>query len=476
MNLESLLLMRPEIGLITIIVLLIVFEIFSNKKQKGNIIPFALVLLAINTILGFFPLKAGELFGGMFRTNALLYFFKTTISLGVFILLLQSADWLKEKIVSENKAAEFIILILSSLLGAYFMISAGDFLMFYIGLELTTLPVAALVAYETLKRKSAEGAVKYILSSALASGTALFGISLLYATTGTIYFEGMAEILTSSNLSILGFIFFFLGLAFKISLVPFHFWTADVYEGAPINVASYLSVISKGAAVVILMILLFTVFKPLMPTWNKIIYIVIIATMFTGNLFALRQQNMKRFLAYSSIAQAGFILLGLLSVDQLGTATIIYFVAIYIFSNLGAFGVVQAISTATNKENIHDYEGLYRTNPKLSMVMMLALFSLAGIPPLAGFFGKFFLYAAAASKGYWILVFIAVVNATISLYYYLLVVRAMFLRKGEHPIPYFKSGNYMRLGLIIAAIGILIIGLYSPIYEYIYSFSNVFLN
>jgi NADH-quinone oxidoreductase subunit N len=213
-----------------------------------------------------------------------------------------------------------------------------------------------------------------------------------------------------------------------------------------------------------------------MPTWNKIIYIVIIATMFTGNLFALRQQNMKRFLAYSSIAQAGFILLGLLSVDQLGTATIIYFVAIYIFSNLGAFGVVQAISTATNKENIHDYEGLYRTNPKLSMVMMLALFSLAGIPPLAGFFGKFFLYAAAASKGYWILVFIAVVNATISLYYYLLVVRAMFLRKGEHPIPYFKSGNYMRLGLIIAAIGILIIGLYSPIYEYIYSFSNVFLN
>jgi NADH-quinone oxidoreductase subunit N len=185
---------------------------------------------------------------------------------------------------------------------------------------------------------------------------------------------------------------------------------------------------------------------------------------------------MKRFLAYSSIAQAGFILLGLLSVDQLGTATVIYFVAIYIFSNLGAFGVVQAISSATNKENIDDYEGLYRTNPKLSLVMMLALFSLAGIPPLAGFFGKFFLYTAAASKGYYVMVFIAVVNATISLYYYLLVVRAMFLRKGENPIPYFRSGNYMRLGLLIAAIGILVIGLYSPIYEYIYSFSNVFLN
>ncbi|MDX1829527.1 MAG: NADH-quinone oxidoreductase subunit N [Lutibacter sp.] len=476
MNLESLLLMRSEIGLTAIIVLLIIFEIFTNKKQKANIIPFALILLAINTILGFFPLNTGEIFGGMFRTNTLLHFFKTTLSLGVLILLLQSADWLKEKIVAENKATEFIILIISSLLGAYFMISAGDFLMFYIGLELTTLPVAALVAYETYKRISAEGAVKYILSSALASGTSLFGISLLYATTGTIYFDAMAEILTSSNLAILGFVFFFSGLAFKISLVPFHFWTADVYEGSPINVASYLSVISKGAAVVILMILLFTVFKPLMPAWNKIIYIVTIATMFTGNLFALRQQNMKRFLAYSSIAQAGFILLGLLSVDQLGTATVIYFVAIYIFSNLGAFGVVQAISSATNKENIDDYEGLYRTNPKLSLVMMLALFSLAGIPPLAGFFGKFFLYTAAASKGYYVMVFIAVVNATISLYYYLLVVRAMFLRKGKNPIPYFRSGNYMRLGLLIAAIGILVIGLYSPIYEYIYSFSNVFLN
>lgn len=476
MNLDSLLLMRSEIGLTAIIVLLIIFEIFTSKKQKANIIPFAIILLAINTILGFFPLNTGELFGGMFRTNTLLHFFKTTLSLGVLILLLQSADWLKEKIVAENKATEFIVLIISSLLGAYFMISAGDFLMFYIGLELTTLPVAALVAYETYKRISAEGAVKYILSSALASGTALFGISLLYATTGTIYFDAMAEILTSSNLAILGFVFFFSGLAFKISLVPFHFWTADVYEGAPINVASYLSVISKGAAVVILMILLFTVFKPLMPAWNKIIYIVTIATMFTGNLFALRQQNMKRFLAYSSIAQAGFILLGLLSVDQLGTTTVIYFVAIYIFSNLGAFGVVQAISSATNKENIDDYEGLYRTNPKLSLVMMLALFSLAGIPPLAGFFGKFFLYTAAASKGYYVMVFIAVVNATISLYYYLLVVRAMFLRKGDNPIPYFRSGNYMRLGLLIAAIGILVIGLYSPIYEYIYSFSNVFLN
>jgi len=476
MSWESLLLMRNEMGLLAVIILLLIFEIFSTKAQKGKIVSVAIVLFIIHTLIGFLPLNQGTLFGGMFKTHALLYFFKNTLNIGVLILLLQSADWLNKTVVEQNKSTEFFVLLFSSLLGMYFMISAGDFLMFYIGLELATLPVAALVAYETYKRDSAEGGVKFILSSALASGTALLGISFLYATTGTIYFDAMAAILSTSNLSVLGFILFFSGLAFKISLVPFHFWTADVYQGAPISIASFLSVISKGAAVMILMIILFTVMKPLMPVWSKIIYMVAIATMFIGNLFALRQKNMKRFLAYSSIAQAGFILLGFLSNDELGYSTIVYFIAVYIFSNLGAFGVVQAISTSSGKENMDDYEGLYRTNPKLSLVMMLALFSLAGIPPLAGFFGKFFLYAAAASKGYYFLVFIAVVNATISLYYYLLVVRAMFLRKNPNAIPFFKSKMYMRLGLILAALGILITGVYSPLYNYIFEISNSFLN
>lgn len=182
---------------------------------------------------------------------------------------------------------------------------------------------------------------------------------------------------------------------------------------------------------------------------------------------------MKRFLAFSSIAQAGFILLGLITGNQLGTATIVYFVVIYIFSNLAAFGVVQSISLNTGKEEIDDYNGLYRTNPYISLIMMLALFSLAGIPPVAGFFGKFFLFTAAASKGYYLLVFLAVVNVTISLYYYLLVIRAIFIRKSENPIPYFKNKIYMRLGLLIAAIGILVLGLYSPLYDYIYELSSV---
>lgn len=474
MNLNSFIAMRQEIFLLTILLLLIVGEIFINKNKKESLVHFALFLFGIHTIIGFFAIEETSLFGGMFRTNTLIHFFKNALNVGVLIVLLQSADWIKEKMVPLNKGTEFFMLLFSSLLGMYFMISAGDFLMFYIGLELSTLPVAALVAWETSKRISSEAGVKFILSAGLASGASLFGISLLYAATGSIYFADISAVLSSTNLTLLGFILFFSGLAFKISLVPFHLWTADVYEGAPIGVASYLSVISKGAAAFILMILLFTVLKPLMHVWENIIYVVALATMFIGNLFALRQQNMKRFLAFSSIAQAGFILLGLITGTQLGTATVVYFVLVYIFTNLAAFGVVQAIALQTGKENRDDYNGLYRTNPNLSLVMMLALFSLAGIPPVAGFFGKFFLFAAAASKGYYLLVFLAVVNVTISLYYYLLVVRAMFIRKSDNPIPFFKSKIYMRLGLLLTVLGILVLGLYSPLYDYIFELSTIF--
>ena len=474
MELSSFLSMRHEILLLAITLLVLIGEIFIPQNKKHSIVHLAIFLFGLHTIIGFLPTDESSLFGGMFRTNGMIHFFKNVLNIGVFILLLQSADWLQEKVMDQNKGTEFFILLFSSLLGMYFMISSGDFLMFYLGLELSTLPVAALAAYETTNRKSSEAGIKLILSSALASGVSLFGISMLYATSGSIYFNDIIEMITSTDLTILGMILFFAGLAFKISLVPFHFWTADVYEGAPISIASYLSVISKGAAVFILMILLFTVMKPLMHVWENMIYVIAVLTMFIGNLFALRQQNMKRFLAFSSIAQAGFILLGLIAGKQLGTATIVYFVLIYIFSNLAAFGVVQAISLQTGKENIKDYEGLYRTNPNLSLVMMLALFSLAGIPPVAGFFGKFFLFTAAASKGYYLLVFLAVVNVTISLYYYLIVVRAMFLRKSDNPIPFFKNKVYMRLGLLITVIGILVLGLYSPLYDYIYNLSEIF--
>jgi len=470
MGLENFLLMRHELVLTLITLIILIAEISVKDENSRKLRPFSIILFFIATVIGFLPLGEGTLFGGMYQTSGLIVTMKNILNIGVLIILIQSYTWLGN---DENKikVSEFFILILSTLLGMDFMISSGDFLMFYIGLELASIPVASLAAYERKKSKSAEAGIKLILMSALSSGILLYGISMIYGTTGSTYFSEVAQAYTSSNLQTLAFIFFFAGMAFKISIVPFHLWTADVYEGAPVNVTSYLSVISKGAAVFIFTIVLFTVFRTITNVWQDVVYITAVLTMTIGNLFAIRQKNLKRFLAFSSISQAGFIFLGIIGGNKLGMTSVVYFMLIYIFSNLGAFGVISAISNKTGKEDMNDYDGLYLTNPKLSLVMMLALFSLAGIPPVAGFFGKFFLFTAAAQQGFFILILIAVLNTIISLYYYLLVVKAMFINKSENPIPYFKCDGYTRLGLLMCVIGIFATGFLSIIFEYIRSFS-----
>ena len=473
MNLDNFMLMRDEVVLTAILLLLLVAEVVLSQKNKKYLIQIGLVLFAGYTVQAFFPNETGELFGGSYKTYPLVHFFKAILAFGVFMILLQSVAWIKEKLLPYDFTAEFFILIFSSLIGLNFMVSAGDFLMFYLGLELSTMPIIALTAFEFWNHRSVEAGIKYIMLASVSSAILLFGVSLVYATAGSIQFDVIKDAMHLPLLEIIGLIMIFIGVGFKISLVPFHFWAADVYEGAPTVISNYLSVISKGGAVYVLMTLLFIVFKAFQTEWNWIMYGISILTMLIGNLFALRQQNMKRFLAFSSVAQAGFILLAMLSNNELGVKAIIYFLLIYIFSNVAAFGVVQVISLKTGKENIDDYTGLYRTNPKLSLVLMIALFSLAGIPPVAGFFAKFFLYAAAASKGYYLLIFIAVLNVTISLYYYLLPVRAAFLRTSENPIPYFKSDVYSKLAFVIAMVGLLVLGLYSGVFEYISGMSNI---
>ncbi|MEI6898235.1 MAG: NADH-quinone oxidoreductase subunit N [Bacteroidota bacterium] len=465
------LIMRHELLLITITVILLLTEIFLPNGKKHRIITPAIILMALVTIIGFLPSPTGSLFGGMYQTSQLTLLMKNILNIGVLIVFVQSVTWLRKEENCE-KVGEYFILLLSTLIGMNYMICSGDFMMFYLGLELATIPIATLAAYDRYKEHSAEAGVKLIFTSALSSGILLYGLSMIYGTTGSVYFDEVKAAFTGSTLQILGFIFFFAGMSFKISFVPFHLWTADVYEGAPINVTSYLSVISKGAAAFIFTILLFTVFSRIAIMWKDLIYVVSILTMTLGNLFAMRQRNIKRFLAFSSIAQAGFILLGIIGQSQLGMTTVIYFVLIYIFSNLGAFGVAAIIENKTGKLSIDDYDGFYRTNPLLSLTMMLALFSLAGIPPVAGFFGKFFLFAAAAKQGMYILVFIAVLNTIVSLYYYLLVIKAMFLNRSDQPIAYFKSDFYSKLGLAICIAGIIIIGFASPVYEFILNLSH----
>ncbi len=470
MNWEQILIMRNEILLAIAAMLVLIAEILNSDKSKTGIRNFAILLFAAVTAIGFMPNIQGSLFGDMYISDSARMMMKNVLNIGVLIIFIQSGSWLK---LENNKIhiSEYYILLMSTLIGMDYMISSGDFLMFYLGLELATIPIASLAALERYKNKSAEAGIKLILTSALSSGILLYGISMIYGTTGTLYFSKIAEVYTNAPLHILAFIFFFAGMAFKISLVPFHLWTPDVYEGAPVNISSYLSVISKGAAVFIFTIILFTVFHSIAYLWKDVLYFIAIITMTIANLFAIRQKNLKRFLAFSSISQAGYILLGIINGTELGMASVIYFILIYIFSNLAAFGVVSVISDRTGKESMDDYNGLYKTNPLLALTMMLALFSLAGIPPVAGFFGKFFLFTAAAQQGYFILVIIALLNTIVALYYYLLVVKAMFINKSEEPIQYFKSDFTTKLALIICIAGIFVVGFSSFIFEYIRSIS-----
>ena len=471
MNLESFLIMRHELLLTAAALLVLVAEIFWNPTKKRSVSTFAVILFSLITAIGFLPSPTGSLFGGMYESTGIRLIMKNILNIGALLVLIQSVTWLNKE-ENNEKVSEYFVLLISTLTGMNFMISAGHFLMFYIGLELATIPLAALAAYDRYNNKSAEAGIKFILISALSSGILLYGLSMIYGTAGSLYFNEVASHIRNSNLQVLGLIFFFAGMAFKISIVPFHLWTADVYEGSPVNITSYLSVISKGAAIFIFIIVLFTVFPAMMITWQKTIYVTSILTMTVGNLFAIRQQNLKRFLAFSSISQAGYILLGIIGGNQTGMASVIYYILVYIFSNLGAFGVVAAISNATGKEAIDEYNGLYRTNPRLTLVMTLALFSLAGIPPVAGFFGKFFLFTAAAERGFYLLVLIAVLNTIISLYYYLLVVKAMFINKNESPVETFRSDFPTRLATGICVAGIIITGFASIIFEVIRNSSS----
>lgn len=460
-------LMKSEL-VVTAIIFFLLFIKISRGIKNELLLSLIQVLLLINVIFAFFFNEEGNLFGDMFHTNALVVFQKSILSLAVYLISLLCSGWLRKS----QHLAEFFMLMLSALLGMFLMISSGNLLIFYLSLELATIPVAAMANFDLEKKRSSEGAMKMILSSAFSSGILLFGISLLYGATGTISFAEIPQHLDpSSSLQILAFVFLVAAFAFKLSVVPFHLWTADVYEGSPIAAASFLSVVSKGSVAFIFMSALYKVFQPMQEVWYTMLVILAVITMVIGNLFALRQQNIKRFLAFSSIAQVGFILVGMSSNDNSGITSVVYFVLIYVFSNLAAFGVASVISESSGKENIDDYKGLYKTNPFLSWILALALFSLAGIPPTAGFFGKLFLLTAGGSKGSYWFITIAALNMIVSLYYYLRVIRSVFMDRNDKPIDKIKPGSPEMLGLIICGAAIVLVGFMSWLYDYIHSLS-----
>ena len=468
MNYTQFLYMHEELALLAVVVIMFIYDLIVCTDRKGSkpVLNTAVpvVLMAALTIFNAIPcMPTGEVFGGMYQTTSMTTIMKTVLNIGTLIVFLMAKGYLSR---DENhvKQGEFYILTLSTLLGMYFMISAGHFIMFFIGLELASVPMTALVAFDKWRSTSAEAGAKYILVALFSSSLLLYGISMIYGATGTMYFNDLACKLDGGMLNILGLVFFFTGMGFKISLVPFHLWTADVYEGAPTVITSYLSVISKGAAGFVLLTTLVKVFAPMIADWQEILFWIIIVSITIANLFALRQQNLKRFMAFSAISQAGYLVLGVIPGTAQGMTSLVFYLLVYLAANLGAFAVINVIEQKSGKINLDEYNGLYQTNPKLSFLMTLCLFSLAGIPPFAGFFSKFFVFMAAFHQGFHLLVFIALVNTIISLYYYLKIVKAMYICPNESPIATFRSDNYTRIALVLCIAGVLLLGVVSCVY------------
>ena len=471
MNYSEFLKMMPEAFLVLSLIIVFFGDFFLTKvKVKGYLLQYLtvgmLAVTAVATLVCSDPVTA---FGGLYVSSQAVNVMKVILAFGTIIVCIMAQPWIVKSAMKLE--GEFYMLVLSTLLGMFVMMSSGNFMLFFLGLEMASVPMACMVAFDKWKKDSAEGAAKYILTATFSSGVMLYGISFIYAAAGTLYFDDVAATITASPLAIIGLVFFFSGLGFKISLVPFHFWTADTYQGAPTPVTGYLSVISKGAAALTLCIILMKVFQPLVAYWEYLLYIVIVLSITVANLFAIRQSELKRFMVFSSISQAGYIMLAVVGNGQLGVAALTYYVLVYIVANMAVFTVINVVESNHNgRTDMAAYNGFYQTNPKLSFLMTLALFSLAGIPPFAGMFSKFFVFMAAAQQGSaaaYFVVFIALINTVVSLYYYLLIVKAMYITKTDTPLPTFQSDLSTKTALALCTAGIALFGIVSCIYEWI---------
>lgn len=477
MNYIQFIQMIPEAILVAVLVITFIADFASHgKKCRDWFNPLVSVMLLASAAATLFSCQETyELFGGAYIATPANTMMKAILCAGTFIVVLQSKRWLSNN-DTRRIEGEFYMLTISTLLGMYVMMSAGSFLMFFLGLETASVPLACMVALDKMRKDSAEAAAKFILTATFSSGVMLYGMSLLYGAVGTLYFTEFSLLLSVTPLTICGLVFFVAGLGFKISLVPFHFWTADTYQGAPTTVTGYLSVISKGAAAFTLAVILTKVFQPMTEYWEVMMYILIVLSITVANLMAIRQSELKRFMAFSSISQAGYIMLAVIGADYAATiSSLMYYVLVYIVANMSVFAIISVVEQNNGgRTDMDAYNGFYQTNPKLSFLMTLALFSLGGIPPFAGMFSKFFVFLASVNgqDGNWwpyFIMFIALVNTVVSLYYYLLIVKAMYINKTDNPLPTFKSDCNTRLTLAICTAGILLFGIASCIYEAIHA-------
>jgi len=472
----SLLAILPEILLTLLAVTALVMDAIwpaSRRRQIGIICGVSMFGIVLVLLIFSAPVAATVeeqlILGGMFRHDALTQIFRTMIILAGGLTCLLSVD-----VPSLGRKGHYYALLIIATLGASLMSAASDLIMAFVALETTSITLYMLAGFLRNDERSAEAGVKYFLFGAVMSAILLYGLSLLYGFSGQTNFYLLADGLEASGIDglpvLLALVMLLAGFSFKISAVPFHFWTPDVYEGAPTPVTAFLSVASKAASFALLLRLFMAVFPEYDPIWTLLLAIASIVTMTLGNVLALRQSNIKRMLAYSSIAQAGYSLIGVVAIgaqNGAGMAAVIFYLFMYTLTNLAAFGVVILVSRATGSENIADFAGLNRRSPALALVLTVALLSLGGIPPAAGFVGKFFLFQAAVDSGLAWLAIIGVLNVIVALYYYLMVVKVMYVDRSadeDKPLAVSQAASW---ALLLTAVGVVLLGVVAaPVYNW----------
>jgi len=472
----DLLLMLPELLLTGLVCLVLVLDFSFPRIGKGT--------LAWLTVAGFVGILAslvwmfaagvqGTLFNNMFVLDAFAVFFKIVVVVATLLVLLASLDYIKRIYLFRG---EYYVMLMLAALGMLFMASANDLLSMFITIEFATFGFYILVAYlREDDLRSSEAGLKFFVLSVFTAAIMVFGISLIYGETGTIVFPELVAarpVLTGGL--VIGFLCVLVGLGFKIGAAPFHNWIPDIYQGAPTPITAYLSIAPKAAAFAIVLRIFFSTFAEFKPEWVWLVIGMAALSMTYGNIVAIAQTDIKRLLAYSGIAQIGNILIGLAAGTKMGSDSVLFYLLAYLVANLGAFAVVIIFSNLTGSDRIEDYSGLGRRSPLLAAAMLVFLLSLAGVPPLAGFIGKIYVFAAAMREGLVALVIIGLINIVISMYYYLVIVKKIYISEptDRRPIP--VSGP-MKAVVFATVAGTVVIGVYpKPFIEWAVASTSLF--
>ncbi len=460
-NPETLLAILPELVLVVTAALVMGLDVVwpeSRRRVLGLLTAGGLALAAVLALIFSQPSPDNALiFGGMMRDDGLAFIFRLMFIFSGMIVALLSVD-------SQGVArkGEYYAILLGAVIGMNFMAAAADLIMLYLALETTSIALYLLAGFLREDDKSAEAGLKYFLFGSFTSAVMLYGFSLLFGFTGKTNLYELSAALLSGGVPTLpvlvALLLVLVGFGFKVSAVPFHFWSPDVYEGAPTPVTAFISVASKAAGFAVLVRVMVAVFPDVEGYWAPLVAVISVFTMTLGNTLALAQRNIKRLLAYSSIAQAGYALIGLAALSENGIAAIIFYLLMYTVTNLATFGVIILAVRAIGSDEIADYAGLSRRSPGLALVFLIGFLSLGGMPPLAGFFGKFFIFTAAVESGLVWLAVIGVLNAIIGLYYYLTVLKVVYLYRSERDSETIPVPRAYVLALGLCSFGILLLG------------------